>query len=217
VSYLVESVLTHAGFSTGVIGTVNIRFCGRVFPSAMTTPESLDITAILDEMRREGVTHVVMEVSSHALAQGRVRFVEFDAGVFTNLSQDHLDYHENLQDYFACKRKLFLEQPPNRTKGPMAAVINRDDSFGGQLCSQVRAEPCEPVICTGFSVGCQVRGEGVVAGVTRRSQTFAAASPMSGRFVLSLSPPQPRTAMIRPGLMAFKASRTFSTAWGVWQ
>jgi UDP-N-acetylmuramyl-tripeptide synthetase len=188
VSFLVESVLAHSGFSTGVIGTVNVRFGGRVFPSSMTTPESLDLTALLDEMRLAGVTHVVMEVSSHALAQGRVRFVEFDAGVFTNLSQDHLDYHENLQDYFACKRKLFVEQPPNRTKGPMAAVINRDDPFGGQLCAQVRAEPCEPVICTGFSAGCQVRGEGVVAGVTGVSGTvrtpegdFFVRSPLVGR------------------------------------
>ncbi|MDI6795950.1 MAG: UDP-N-acetylmuramoyl-L-alanyl-D-glutamate--2,6-diaminopimelate ligase [Desulfatibacillaceae bacterium] len=188
VSFLVESVLANAGFSAGVIGTVNVRFCNRVLPSAMTTPESLELTALLHEMRSSGVTHVVMEVSSHALAQGRVRFVEFDAGVFTNLSQDHLDYHENLQDYFACKRKLFVDQPPNRSKGPMAAVINRDDPFGGQLCAQVMATPCEPVICTGFSPESQIRGVDVVAGVTGVSGTvltpdgdFFVRSPLVGR------------------------------------
>jgi UDP-N-acetylmuramoyl-L-alanyl-D-glutamate--2,6-diaminopimelate ligase len=106
-SYLVEAGLRAAGVITGLIGTVETRIAGNRLASAFTTPEAPDLQALLALMVEQGVTHVPMEVSSHALALGRVAGVEFAIGAFTNLSQDHLDFHPTLEDYFAAKAKLF--------------------------------------------------------------------------------------------------------------
>ncbi|WP_085945754.1 UDP-N-acetylmuramoyl-L-alanyl-D-glutamate--2,6-diaminopimelate ligase [Actinopolyspora halophila] len=106
-SYLAEAALRRAGFVTGLIGTVETRVAGARLDSAFTTPEAPDLQALLAVMAERGVTHVVMEVSSHALALGRVSGVDFAAGGFTNLSRDHLDFHSDLEDYFAAKAMLF--------------------------------------------------------------------------------------------------------------
>ncbi|MEJ2158013.1 MAG: UDP-N-acetylmuramoyl-L-alanyl-D-glutamate--2,6-diaminopimelate ligase [Desulfobacteraceae bacterium] len=111
-SYLIESILRAAGFSVGVIGTINYRYGGRLYDNPVTTPESVDLQRILSQMRQGGVTHVVMEVSSHALDLYRVHRCCFDLAVFTNLTQDHLDYHQNMEQYWACKRRLFMELLP---------------------------------------------------------------------------------------------------------
>ncbi|WAL69773.1 UDP-N-acetylmuramoyl-L-alanyl-D-glutamate--2,6-diaminopimelate ligase [Amycolatopsis cynarae] len=106
-SYLVESGLRAAGHTTGLIGTVETRIAGERLASAFTTPEAPDLQALLAVMAEQGVTHVPMEVSSHALALGRVNGTRFAVGAFTNLSQDHLDFHRDMEEYFAAKSLLF--------------------------------------------------------------------------------------------------------------
>ena len=133
-SYLVERILLQAGYAPGVIGTVNYRYAGETYDNPVTTPESLDLQRILDRMLAAGVTHVVLEVSSHALAQHRVDGCWMDVGVFTNLSQDHLDYHKDMEGYWRCKKTLFtdiLRSGPKHKRA--AAVINRNDPKGEEL------------------------------------------------------------------------------------
>jgi UDP-N-acetylmuramoyl-L-alanyl-D-glutamate--2,6-diaminopimelate ligase len=106
-TFLVEAALASAGHRTGLIGTVLTRVDGERLASAFTTPEAPDLQALLALMVERGVTHVAMEVSSHALALGRADGIRFAVGAFTNLSQDHLDFHADLEDYFAAKARLF--------------------------------------------------------------------------------------------------------------
>jgi len=133
-AYLIESMLSAAGLKTGVIGTINYRYMGKVFKNPVTTPESLDLQKILAEMLKEGVTHVVLEVSSHAIDLFRVENCLIDTGVFTNLTQDHLDYHGDMNSYWLCKKRMFTEYLPLGPKKDRAvAVINRDNPKGREL------------------------------------------------------------------------------------
>ena len=137
-SYLIESMLQAAGLSTGVIGTINYHYGGKSFDNPVTTPESVDLQRIMAEMQSVGVTHVVMEVSSHALDLYRVHACKFDLGVFTNLTQDHLDYHKDMDHYWACKRRLFTDLLPafsGRTR--LRAVINLDAPKGRELAREL--------------------------------------------------------------------------------
>ncbi len=109
-SYLVESILAHAGKKVGLIGTVAYRIAGKEIPSTHTTPGPVELHQLLRQMRDVGCDAVVMEVSSHALKQSRAAGVAFDGAIFTNLSPEHLDYHPNMADYYASKRILFAEQ-----------------------------------------------------------------------------------------------------------
>ncbi len=127
VTYLLEAILRAAGRNPAVIGTVNYRYGGKAFEAPHTTPESVDLQRLLGEMLTAGVTDVVMEVSSHASAMERVRGIHFDAVGFTNLTQDHLDFHQDLDDYFAAKQKLFTDYLPESAKKDKAAVINDQD------------------------------------------------------------------------------------------
>ncbi|MBI5586914.1 MAG: UDP-N-acetylmuramoyl-L-alanyl-D-glutamate--2,6-diaminopimelate ligase [Deltaproteobacteria bacterium] len=129
ITYLLEAVLKEAGFLPGVIGTVNYRYGGGVFPAPHTTPQSPELHRILREMADKGVTHCVMEVSSHSLEQKRVEDCRFVCGIFSNLTHDHLDYHRTMEEYFRCKTLLFRHVEDN--KG--VAVINRDDPWGAKL------------------------------------------------------------------------------------
>jgi UDP-N-acetylmuramoyl-L-alanyl-D-glutamate--2,6-diaminopimelate ligase len=138
-TYLTESVLEAAAIESGIIGTINYRYAGHEIPSHHTTPESLDLNEMLDEMVRAGVEAVAMEVSSHALAQERVRGLDFDVGVFTNLSRDHLDYHRDMHEYFAAKSRLFTDYLKASAKPRKAAVIYGDDPHGRQLLEQLRS------------------------------------------------------------------------------
>ncbi|MDP2970543.1 MAG: Mur ligase family protein, partial [Deltaproteobacteria bacterium] len=108
-TFLLESILKKAGYAVGVIGTINYRYGQKVVPALNTTPESLDLQRILWEMSGEGISHVIMEVSSHGLDLDRVFGCQFDGAVFTNFTSDHLDYHQTLKRYFESKRKLFFE------------------------------------------------------------------------------------------------------------
>ena len=156
VAYLIESILLQAGFKTGVIGTINYRYAGKIFSNPMTTPESLDLQRILAQMLDEGVTHVVVEASSHAMDQYRIRNCWFDVAVYTNLSQDHLDFHGDMESYWSSKKSLFTEY---LTKGPKKdkaiAVINCDDDRGSELADNLPM----PVIKTGPVSGSEIKAE----------------------------------------------------------
>ena len=133
-SYLIERIFLQAGYAPGVIGTVNYRYAGETYDNPVTTPESLDLQRILSRMLAAGVTHVILEVSSHALDLHRVDGCWMDVGVFTNLSQDHLDYHKDIETYWRCKKSLFtdiLRSGPKQKRA--AAVINRNDPKGEEL------------------------------------------------------------------------------------
>ncbi|HEY0494220.1 MAG TPA: UDP-N-acetylmuramoyl-L-alanyl-D-glutamate--2,6-diaminopimelate ligase [Kutzneria sp.] len=106
-TYMLEAGLAAAGLRTGLVGGVEMRIAGQRIESALTTPEAPDLQALFAVMLEQGVTHVPMEVSSHALALGRVGGTHYAVGAFTNLSQDHLDFHPDLEDYFRTKAKLF--------------------------------------------------------------------------------------------------------------
>ena len=134
-TYLIESILKSAALEPGVIGTINYRYRDHAEPSHHTTPESLDVQELLAQMAGAGVKAVAMEVSSHALAQERVRGLEFDIGVFTNLSRDHLDYHRDMDDYFLAKSRLFTDYLSVSPKVRKAAVIYADDSRGAELAA----------------------------------------------------------------------------------
>jgi UDP-N-acetylmuramoyl-L-alanyl-D-glutamate--2,6-diaminopimelate ligase len=134
-SYLLEAIWCAQGWSPGVIGTVNYRYHGKELPAPFTTPEAVELQALLSTMAAEGVSHVVMEVSSHALAQERVRGCRWDGAVFTNLGRDHLDFHADLEDYFAAKSRLFLQALVDSEKPHRFAVINADDPWGKRLLS----------------------------------------------------------------------------------
>jgi UDP-N-acetylmuramoyl-L-alanyl-D-glutamate--2,6-diaminopimelate ligase len=131
-AYLLEAGLRAAGRRTGLIGTVETRVADRVLPSAHTTPEAADLQALLAVMREDDVDAVAMEVSSHGLALGRVDGTKYAAAIFTNLSQDHLDFHADMDEYFKAKAKLF-EGGRSRV-----AVINVDDPAGERLLHMTR-------------------------------------------------------------------------------
>jgi UDP-N-acetylmuramoyl-L-alanyl-D-glutamate--2,6-diaminopimelate ligase len=129
VAFLLEAGLRAAGHATGLLGTVLTRIGDDVVPSVRTTPEATDLQALFARMRARGTTAVAMEVSSHALALGRVDGVVFDTAVFTNLSQDHLDFHRSMQDYEAAKAALFQ---PERSR---QAVVCIDDAAGRRIAA----------------------------------------------------------------------------------
>jgi UDP-N-acetylmuramoyl-L-alanyl-D-glutamate--2,6-diaminopimelate ligase len=132
-TYLMESILKQAGFQPGVIGTVSCRYRGQATRLANTTPEPLELQRTLREMRNAGVTHVLLEVSSHGLDARRVDACDFAGAVFTMLGRDHLDHHGDVETYFASKARLFTELlPASAVKSPWA-VINRDDPHGERL------------------------------------------------------------------------------------
>ena len=129
-AFLMESIFRAAGISSGLFGTIEYRLGSRVVPAVNTTPESLDLLSYFDELVREGGKAAVMEVSSHALSQERVWGIHFAAAVFTNLTQDHLDYHKDFETYFSAKRRLFEGLG---TSPPDLAVINANDPWGARL------------------------------------------------------------------------------------
>lgn len=152
-THLIESILQQSGKNVGLLGTITNRIKGKAFPASRTTPESLDLQRFLSMMVEEGVEYAVMEVSSHALDLERVRQCYFDAAVFTNLTQDHLDYHMDLDDYMRAKGRLFASLGSGPKTGPIYAVINVDDPYRDYFINQTRV----PVITYGLSTTAQVR------------------------------------------------------------
>jgi len=138
VAFMVKAILEAAGTKTGLLGTVRYEIGDRVIPAQRTTPEALEIQQMMAQMVKADCQACVMEVSSHALDQKRVHGVEFDVGIFTNLTRDHLDYHGTMENYFAAKQKLFSNLGQGGKAG--AAIINIDDSFGLRLEGATRVE-----------------------------------------------------------------------------
>ncbi len=131
-SLLVEKIFQKAGDATGVLGTITNKIRGKEIPTLHTTLESRDLQELLAQMAADGVRTVSMEVSSHALALDRVKGCDFDCGIFTNFTQDHLDFHQTADEYFKCKLKLFTEYATPKAK-TFRAVINHDDDGGKRI------------------------------------------------------------------------------------
>src|SRR5581483_3100368 len=170
-TFLLESILKAAGRGSVLIGTIEYHVAGEVFAAPHTTPESLEINRMLDKGLRSGATEAVMEVSSHALAQGRVWGMPFHVAVFTNLTRDHLDYHTDLEQYFLAKRALF---EGTGTEPPVHAVVNTDDPYGARLVGFARER------------GSKVHSYGLFSGDFRAVQ-------------LQLSPRSTRFDLVAPG------------------
>ncbi len=134
IAYLIRSILQAAGHRPGLFGTIGYELIGERLPATHTTPESHVLQELLARLVESEADYAVMEVSSHALALHRVEGCEFDLAVFTNLTQDHLDFHPTMEDYFESKRGLFsnLDRPGKKSR-PKRAIINRDDPWGRRL------------------------------------------------------------------------------------
>ncbi len=133
-SYLLEALFSEAQKKVGVIGTISYRVGERVIPAPNTTPGPLEVQSLLSQMVKEKIGYAVMEVSSHALDQKRVETIRFDSALFTNLTQDHLDYHKTQEAYFLAKRRLFESLDPQAT-----AVLNGDSPFVERIASVTQA------------------------------------------------------------------------------
>jgi UDP-N-acetylmuramoyl-L-alanyl-D-glutamate--2,6-diaminopimelate ligase len=179
-TFLIDAVLRAAGMTTALVGTIEYRLGGQVRPAVNTTPESLDLYRLFQELEQAGGTHVTMEVSSHALALGRVYGITFHTAVFTNLTRDHLDFHQTMEDYFAAKRVLF---EPDGAAGPEWAVINFDDEYGRRLAAAPHT------LRYGFEAGADLRGsslemnfEGLRFTVEHAGARVQLTSPLVGKF-----------------------------------
>src|SRR5262249_23666100 len=128
-TFLIASILKAAGLKTGTIGTLGAQLMDDELPSDRTTPEADQLQGLLSEMRVRGAQAVAMEVSSHALEHARTEGCEYDAAMFTNLTQDHLDYHDTMGAYLAAKLRLFHDYPKASSK-PFIGVVNLDDPYG---------------------------------------------------------------------------------------
>ena len=165
VTYLLESIIRAAAGEPGIIGTVNYRYGRTVVPAKNTTPGSRELQAILAAMLRDGVDHAIMEVSSHALHQGRIGRILFDTAIFTNLTSDHLDYHRTRESYFNAKRKLF-----RHLKKGGAAILNSDDK---KVASLARSLKC-PVVTYGLGAAADVRAHDIAVSMNGTSFTVRA-------------------------------------------
>jgi len=180
-AYLVRALLEAAGEPTGLLGTVTSIIGGAEHPVARTTPEAIDLQATFAAMRAAGDTHCVMEVSSHALALGRADAIHWAAAIFTNLTQDHLDFHPTMDDYFAAKCRLFFDGRPR------VAVVNVDDPYGARLAAELReAGELARLVTVGIdSADADLRATGIqssFAGSTFTVGDLELRSPLPGRF-----------------------------------
>ncbi len=167
-AFLLEAMLNSMGRKTVLVGTIENHVAGVVVPAPHTTPESKDLLALFREGVDAGATEAVMEVSSHALAQGRVYGLPYDVAIFTNLTQDHLDYHGTMENYFAAKQALFngeLGAPPR------TAIINIEDTYGLRLAEVAQ------------QAGAQVHAYGLSSGDFRVEDAQMGAGGMSFRLI----------------------------------
>jgi UDP-N-acetylmuramyl-tripeptide synthetase len=178
---LIESIFRAAGYGTGVIGTLGARIGDRALPGEHTTPEAPDLQALLAQMVDARVSAVAMEVSSHALALDRTLGCEYDVGVFTNLTQDHLDFHETFEEYFDAKAALFRDYPKHSSKR-FTGVINRDDPYGARLVDLCAGD----VLTYGIESDARIRAGQVTATPSGIEFHVAVAGGPSGRIRLRL-------------------------------
>jgi UDP-N-acetylmuramoyl-L-alanyl-D-glutamate--2,6-diaminopimelate ligase len=180
-AFITDEMLRSAGRTTALVGTIEYRLGTKRLPAVNTTPESLDLYRLFHELEGAGGTHVTMEVSSHALAVGRVQGMAFHTAVFTNLTRDHLDFHQTMESYFAAKSLLFR---PSSGVAPKWAAINHDDGWGRKISTA----PETRVLWYGLEEGATVRArdvkmnfEGVRFTVDSESGSFPVKSPLVGR------------------------------------
>jgi len=185
VATLLAAVFEAAGLPAGFVGTLGYRLGSRAFPGERTTPEASDLFRTLREMRRAGAAAVAMEVSSHALALGRVEGAAFDVAAFTNLTRDHLEYHGDMESYFAAKRRLFEHLKPGGR-----AVVNVDDPYGRRLAAELPAalsfgETGETGEAGVTAQGVELTTGGIRAIFRTPRGPFAVRSPLLGRYNLA--------------------------------
>ncbi len=179
-THLLKEILDACHRPAGLIGTNHILIGDKVIPATGTTPESLEISAYLREMVDSGCTYAVMEVSSHGLKQGRVSALDFSGSAFTNLTQDHLDYHHDFADYLDSKKLLFTD-----LRSDAYAVINRDDPFGAEFLQAAQVK----TVTYGLSPEARYYASGITVDqggtsfkLTRNGETFPVYTPLLGNF-----------------------------------
>ncbi|HEY2626182.1 MAG TPA: UDP-N-acetylmuramoyl-L-alanyl-D-glutamate--2,6-diaminopimelate ligase [Candidatus Udaeobacter sp.] len=186
-SFLIKHICEKAGLRCGLIGTVRYEIGERVLPAIRTTPESLDLQELLAQIVNAGCRAAAMEVSSHALAQNRTRGLEWKVAVFTNLTQDHLDFHGTMESYFESKAKLFTQLGQQESKRRPAAVVNIDDRSGQQLLDKI--DKSVAIVTYGMSARADFRTSnyrvefsGTSYQLDARGKSYLVRVPLIGRF-----------------------------------
>lgn len=185
-TFLIKHLLQRANQKTGLIGTVSYEIGERVLPAYRTTPESLELQELLAQCVDTGCAGVVMEVSSHALAQNRASEIDFDVAVFTNLTQDHLDFHHGMKDYFEAKSRLFEGVRSGRKKSRVG-IVNVDDPYGQQLIARFGKELS--IVTYGMGARAEFRASnfkvemsGTSYQLDTRDKSYLVRLPLIGRF-----------------------------------
>ncbi|HXY60615.1 MAG TPA: UDP-N-acetylmuramoyl-L-alanyl-D-glutamate--2,6-diaminopimelate ligase [Chthoniobacterales bacterium] len=186
-TFLIKHICEKAGTRCGLLGTVRYEIGERVLPAARTTPESLDLQELLSQIKDAGCKAAAMEVSSHAIAQARVRGVEWDTAVFTNLTQDHLDYHGTMENYFEAKAKLFEQLGQQQRKRKPVAIINIDDRYGQKLIAKIEKKVSIVTFGTGLKADFRASNYRMEFGGTSyqldaRGKSYLVRVPLIGRF-----------------------------------
>ena len=178
-AWLLREILRAAGANPGLLTTVQVEYGGRAIPATRTTPDACELQGLLAAMQSAGCDSAVMEVSSHALDQQRVACLRFAAAAFTNLSQDHLDYHHTMEAYFQAKQRLFAQLAQD--KPGATAVCFRDAGYGVRMADYLATLPLRRIIC-GFSQDADLRAENIA--VTTDGSRFTLAAPDGQRRAL---------------------------------
>ncbi len=186
-TFLIKHICDKAGLRCGLLGTVRYEIGERILPAVRTTPEALEVQELLTQMVNAGCKAAAMEVSSHALAQDRTRGLEWDVAVFTNLTQDHLDFHGTMENYFESKVKLFTGLPGQTVKRKCAAVVNADDRYGERLID--RLDKKIPIVSYGMGARADFRASnyrmefgGTSYQLDARGKSYLVRVPLIGRF-----------------------------------
>lgn len=186
-AFLLHHLMKSAWHRAGLLGTILVDDGETVEPAKHTTPGSVELEGVLTRMLDNGCRGVAMEVSSHGIHQKRVASIGFDACIFTNLTQDHLDYHGTIEAYFKAKAEWFLELAANPLGKKPVAVINTDDAYGAELATLLDGKM--PVIRFGFGVHCDFRANnfrqnarGMEFELAAKGKTFLVRAPLIGRF-----------------------------------
>jgi UDP-N-acetylmuramoyl-L-alanyl-D-glutamate--2,6-diaminopimelate ligase len=186
-TFLIKHICENAGLRCGLIGTVRYEIGERVLPAIRTTPESLDLQELLAQIANAGCKAAAMEVSSHALAQDRTCGLEWNVAVFTNLTQDHLDFHGTMKSYFESKMKLFTGLANQKKKRKPVAIVNIDDRYGEQLLDKI--DKRIPVVTYGMGLRAEFRASnyraessGTSYQLDARGRSYLVRVPLIGRF-----------------------------------
>src|SRR5213079_3498175 len=186
-TFLIKHICENAGLRCGLIGTVRYEIGERMLPAIRTTPESLDLQELLAQIVNAGCKAAAMEVSSHALAQDRTRGLEWNVAIFTNLTQDHLDFHGTMKSYFESKMKLFTGLGSQKRKRKPTAIVNIDDRYGEQLLDKIDKRVA--VITYGMGMRAdfrasnyRVESSGTSYQLDARGKSYLVRVPLIGRF-----------------------------------